>query len=114
MDFSLKFVMSVFECDCKIWGISDCTLWRVTGPSASPPEKSEESAAAPQPSLSDQLGLEELWNTLGDCLTELAKTPDHHAVLILQPAVEAFFIVHAGQETRIKVLLRLEGRVLKS
>ncbi|XP_078340185.1 E3 ubiquitin-protein ligase HUWE1-like isoform X5 [Crassostrea virginica] len=68
------------------------------GPSASPPEKSEESAAAPQPSLSDQLGLEELWNTLGDCLTELAKTPDHHAVLILQPAVEAFFIVHAGEK----------------
>ena len=49
------------------------------------------------PRLSDQLLLEELWSTLGACLTELAKTPDHHAVLILQPAVEAFFIVHAGE-----------------
>lgn len=67
----------------------------ILGPSTSPQEKTEESAP-PQQSLSDQLGLEELWNTLGDCLTELAKTPDHHAVLILQPAVEAFFIVHAG------------------
>lgn len=67
----------------------------IIGPSTSPQEKTEESAP-PQQSLSDQLGLEELWNTLGDCLTELAKTPDHHAVLILQPAVEAFFIVHAG------------------
>lgn len=67
----------------------------ILGPSTSPQEKTEESVP-PQQSLSDQLGLEELWNTLGDCLTELAKTPDHHAVLILQPAVEAFFIVHAG------------------
>ena len=40
--------------------------------------------------------LEEIWNCLGECLVELDKTPDHHAVLILQPAVEAFFIVHSG------------------
>ncbi|XP_059143196.1 E3 ubiquitin-protein ligase HUWE1-like isoform X5 [Physella acuta] len=51
------------------------------------------------PRLSEQLGLEELWNTLGYCLAELARTPDHHAVLILQPAVEAFFIVHAGEKS---------------
>ncbi|XP_048739045.2 E3 ubiquitin-protein ligase HUWE1-like isoform X5 [Ostrea edulis] len=67
------------------------------GPSTTPQEKTEESAP-PQLSLSEQLSLEELWNTLGECLTELAKTPDHHAVLILQPAVEAFFIVHAGEK----------------
>lgn len=48
--------------------------------------------------LSEQLTLEELWDTLGDCLTELARTSDHHAVLVLQPAVEAFFIVHAGEK----------------
>lgn len=47
--------------------------------------------------LSDQLLLDELWDTLGDCLSELAKTSDHHAVLVLQPAVEAFFLVHAGK-----------------
>ncbi|XP_061178702.1 E3 ubiquitin-protein ligase HUWE1-like [Saccostrea echinata] len=67
------------------------------GPSTTPQEKTEE-VAPPQQSLSEQLGLDDLWNTLGECLTELAKTPDHHAVLILQPAVEAFFIVHAGEK----------------
>ncbi|XP_055882443.1 E3 ubiquitin-protein ligase HUWE1-like isoform X4 [Biomphalaria glabrata] len=56
------------------------------------------SAPTSLPRLSEQLGLEELWNTLGNCLAELARTPDHHAVLILQPAVEAFFIVHAGEK----------------
>lgn len=49
------------------------------------------------PRLSELLNLEELWGMLGECLKELARTPDHHAVLILQPAVEAFFIVHAGR-----------------
>lgn len=49
------------------------------------------------PRLSEQLELDELWETLGECLSELAKMPDHHAVLILQPAVEAFFLVHAGK-----------------
>lgn len=48
------------------------------------------------PRLSDQLELDELWETLGECLTGLNKTSDHHAVLVLQPAVEAFFLVHAG------------------
>lgn len=48
------------------------------------------------PRLSEEIDLEELWFTLGECLSELDKTPDHHAVLILQPAVEAFFLVHAG------------------
>ncbi|KAK3102129.1 hypothetical protein FSP39_009035 [Pinctada imbricata] len=48
--------------------------------------------------LSEKLDLDDLWQVLGECLTELAKTPDHHAVLILQPAVEAFFIVHAGEK----------------
>lgn len=55
------------------------------------------------PRLSEQLGLEELWNTLGNCLAELARTPDHHAVLILQPAVEAFFIVHAGEYLNVVI-----------
>lgn len=31
---------------------------------------------------------------------ELADTPDHHAVLVLQPAVEAFFLVHAAQTSK--------------
>ncbi|GFO42891.1 E3 ubiquitin-protein ligase huwe1-like [Plakobranchus ocellatus] len=63
-----------------------------------PPSSS--SAQARLPRLSEQLGLEQLWSMLGDCLAELARTPDHHAVLILQPAVEAFFIVHAGEKDK--------------
>merc|ERR1712088_459189 len=47
-------------------------------------------------SLSDQLTLNSLWDTLSNCLKELAETPDHHAVLVLQPTVEAFFLVHAA------------------
>ena len=58
---------------------------------------SEDKGEVQLPRLSEQLGLEELWAWLGDCLSELDKTPDHHAVLILQPAVEAFFLVHAGR-----------------
>ena len=50
-------------------------------------------------SLSEQLDLSELWSTLSDCLKELADTPDHHAVLVLQPTVEAFFLVHAAVTT---------------
>jgi hypothetical protein len=47
--------------------------------------------------LSEQLELDELWESLSQCLLALAKMPDNHAVLVLQPAVEAFFLVHAGQ-----------------
>ena len=77
-------------------------LFSAAGPSTSSgagaEKKEEEADPGPQlPRLSEQLNLDELWTTLGDCLKELARTPDHHAVLILQPAVEAFFIVHAGE-----------------
>ena len=52
------------------------------------------------PRLSQQLILDSVWNTLSECLQELADTPDHHAVLVLQPAVEAFFLVHAAQTSK--------------
>ncbi|KAK5639592.1 hypothetical protein RI129_012084 [Pyrocoelia pectoralis] len=49
--------------------------------------------------LSDQLSdLETLWETLSLCLLELEHTPDDHAVLVLQPAVEAFFLVYSPQQ----------------
>lgn len=51
-------------------------------------------------SLSEILQLDELWDTLSTCLFELEATADHHAVLILQPAVEAFFLVHATQQSK--------------
>ena len=70
--------------------------------SSKDPQKpdTEEEAGPVLPRLSEQLLLEELWDILGECLTELAKTPDHHAVLVLQPAVEAFFLVHAGMSEK--------------
>lgn len=48
--------------------------------------------------LSTQLALEELWDTLSECLSELARTSDRNAVLVLQPAVEAFFLVHGTEK----------------
>ncbi|KAK0081548.1 hypothetical protein PV325_011960 [Microctonus aethiopoides] len=48
------------------------------------------------PLLSESLVLDHLWETLSACLLELEHTPDHHAVLVLQPAVEAFFLVHSS------------------
>jgi E3 ubiquitin-protein ligase HUWE1 len=51
-------------------------------------------------SLSETLNLDTLWNTLSDCLKELEDTPDHHAVLVLQPAVEAFFLVHSSSQPK--------------
>lgn len=53
--------------------------------------------------LSETLLLDELWDTLSDCLVELEDTADHHAVLVLQPAVEAFFLVHASSQSKATV-----------
>uniref|UniRef100_A0A1B0DQ42 HECT-type E3 ubiquitin transferase n=1 Tax=Phlebotomus papatasi TaxID=29031 RepID=A0A1B0DQ42_PHLPP len=42
-----------------------------------------------------QLRQYRLWQTLSDCLELLKQTHDHHAVLVFQCAVEAFFLTHA-------------------
>ncbi|KAJ8970022.1 hypothetical protein NQ314_001451 [Rhamnusium bicolor] len=61
--------------------------------------KRADSNAYDLPALSDQLSsLNSLWDTLSQCLLELEHAPDHHAVLVLQPAVEAFFLVHSPQQ----------------
>ncbi|KAK7867832.1 hypothetical protein R5R35_008271 [Gryllus longicercus] len=56
------------------------------------------------PPLSQELEqIDHLWDTLSSVLTKLAETPDnHHAVMSLQPTVEAFFLVHSttGEEQR--------------
>jgi len=74
----------------------------VAGPSkedtAMPVAPVEEPVALPR--LSDEVCLDELWDALGECLTELARMSDNHAVLVLQPAVEAFFLVHAGEKDK--------------
>lgn len=56
--------------------------------------------------LSELLNLDSLWNTLSDCLKELEETQDHHAVLVLQPAVEAFFIVHSAPQVKTPAVTR--------
>lgn len=61
------------------------------GPSSTLSEQDQES-------LSSLLKLNNLWDCLSNCLLELADAPDHHAVLVLQPAVEAFFLVHASEK----------------
>ena len=50
------------------------------------------------PRLSCLLALDDLWETLSECLSELARTSDRNAVLVLQPAVEAFFHVHGTEK----------------
>lgn len=57
--------------------------------------------------LSSELQLDYLWDKLSECLCLLSDTPDDHAVLVLQPAVEAFFLVHAPEKTN-KTDLRSE------
>ena len=44
-------------------------------------------------SLSDQLILNSLWDTLSNCLKELAETPDHHAVLVLQVEFDPYAVI---------------------
>jgi E3 ubiquitin-protein ligase HUWE1 len=74
----------------------------VVEPVAGPSKEKESEIAVEEPSLSSQLSLEDLWNSLTRCLLELADAPDHHAVLVLQPAVEAFFLVHASEREKKK------------
>ncbi|KYO34862.1 hypothetical protein Y1Q_0006656 [Alligator mississippiensis] len=60
-------------------------------------DKEKEERPPELPLLSEQLSLDELWDMLGECLKELEESHDQHAVLVLQPAVEAFFLVHATE-----------------
>ncbi|KAL7675534.1 hypothetical protein ACOME3_001803 [Neoechinorhynchus agilis] len=45
--------------------------------------------------LSTQLDLGDLWTALDVCLTELQNLNDSQTLLLLQPSVEAFFLVHS-------------------
>lgn len=81
-------------------------------PTASTSAESEESKETA--TLSNQLQLNDLWESLSDCLLELANAPDHHAVLVLQPAVEAFFFVHACEKDQNKRTADLNNPLLDS
>ena len=65
-------------------------------PSSSTPTDAEPELPQCLECLSDQLTLTDLWATLSNCQKELADTPDHSAVLVLQPTLEAFFLVHTA------------------
>lgn len=75
-------------------------------------DEGEEENVFTLPSLSHLLDLDALWEKLSHCLIALADSTDGHAVLVLQPTVEAFFLVHgsekgqtaqqAGQEKRLE------------
>ena len=80
-----------------------CSGWR-SAAGASELQRAARPEPVVLPRLSDQLQLDELWDALGSCLTQLARTPDQHAVLLLQPTVEAFFLVHAGKDKRSSVV----------
>lgn len=47
-----------------------------------------------------ELQLDHLWEKLSECLTLLSEAPDDHVVLVLQPAVESFFLVHAQEKSK--------------
>lgn len=62
-----------------------------------------EDAAEEEPRISERLrSLEKLWDSLSECLLRLGKASDPHAVLALQPAAEAFFLVYASQPQKNK------------
>ncbi|KFD50140.1 hypothetical protein M513_08979 [Trichuris suis] len=48
-----------------------------------------------------------LWELLSSCLSRLALSNDPHTVLVLQPAVEAFFILHADNKSEMEQLSTL-------
>ena len=75
------------------------------------PQVQDDSKSDSLPPLSSQLDLEKLWSILSDCLDALASTYDPHAVLALQPTVEAFFLVHADHTESCSSNTRLTGGV---
>ncbi|XP_017113044.1 E3 ubiquitin-protein ligase HUWE1 isoform X3 [Drosophila elegans] len=55
-----------------------------------------------KPTLSQILCLDVLWHTLSECLVALEESKDEFAVLVLQPTVEAFFLIHASHRGAAK------------
>ncbi|XP_037933136.1 E3 ubiquitin-protein ligase HUWE1-like [Teleopsis dalmanni] len=53
-----------------------------------------------KPTLSQIICLDNLWSTLSKCLVALENSKDEYAVLVLQPSVEAFFLIHASHKKK--------------
>lgn len=72
------------------------------------------------PSLTKQLQLDELWIILSECLSELEKTPDHHAALILQVRYRSTYFMFGlketviGKSTRWNIKISLTGEMGRS
>lgn len=64
-----------------------------------------------KPPLSEKLELDDLWSALSSCLDALAETQDSHAVLVLQPTVEAFFLVHGDRSSEQKQAKKKHSRL---
>ncbi|XP_048192464.1 E3 ubiquitin-protein ligase HUWE1 isoform X9 [Perognathus longimembris pacificus] len=94
-DASVRREESPMDVDQPSPGAQDNQSIASDGPSHG--EKEKEERPPDLPLLSEQLSLDELWDMLGECLKELEESHDQHAVLVLQPAVEAFFLVHATE-----------------
>ncbi|XP_055349412.1 E3 ubiquitin-protein ligase HUWE1-like isoform X2 [Paramacrobiotus metropolitanus] len=67
------------------------------GVQASPSALQPQEPEVDLPPMSELLSVDDLWTYLSLCLSELEKTGDQNAVLILQPTVESFFLVHATE-----------------
>ena len=61
-------------------------------------------------SLSEQLNLTPLWETLSSCLRDLADTPDHHAVLVLQVRLATTNYIYMTRELTGVALVNISSR----
>lgn len=48
--------------------------------------------------MSEILPLDQLWANISKCLLALEESKDEYTVLVLQPSVEAFFLIHASYD----------------
>ncbi|XP_037724903.1 E3 ubiquitin-protein ligase HUWE1 isoform X3 [Drosophila subpulchrella] len=67
-----------------------------------------------KPTLSQILCLDVLWHTLSECLVALEESKDEFAVLVLQPTVEAFFLIHAAKKSGRGSLAGFVGSLLRA
>ena len=84
------------------------------GPSSGPSVPTEDKISKGGtliPPLSKKLELDDLWSALSNCLDALADTQDSHAVLVLQPTVEAFFLVHGDRTSEPKQSKKKHSRL---
>ncbi len=66
---------------------TDETVKEELSPASPTPPPASASPAESLESLSEELDLSHLWDALSSCLRDLAHTPDHHAVLVLQVTI---------------------------